>query len=76
MWEKVPFEQFKCEFLEFFPSLEVTEFKHAVQALMNLKLPSENITWEKTAMQSLSRAVVETYLKSKSISKGKFNENS
>ena len=43
---------------------------------MNVKLPTENITCEITAMESLSRAVVETYLKRESISKGKFDEDS
>ena len=43
---------------------------------MNIKLPAENITCEITAMESLSRALVKTYLKSESISKGKCNENS
>ena len=43
---------------------------------MNIKLPKENITCEITAIESLSRAVVETYLKIESISKEKFNENS
>ena len=56
--------------------LKVTEFKHAAQTLINIKLPTENIASKITAMESLSRAVVDIYLNSKSISKGKFNENS
>ena len=55
---KVPFERFKKEFLGYFPSLKVTEFKHAAQALTNIKLPAENMTCDITAMEALSRAGV------------------
>ena len=75
-WKKLPFERFKREFLEFYQSLKVTDFKHAAQALMNIKLPRKNITCEITASESFSKAGVETYLKSESIIKEKFNENS
>ena len=60
---KVLFERFKRELLRYFVSLKVTEFKHAAQALTNIKLPAENMTCDITAMEALSRATVETYLK-------------
>ena len=41
------------EFLGIFPALKVTEFKHAAQALINIELPTENITCKITAMESL-----------------------
>ena len=73
---KVPFDCFKKEFLGYFPSLKVTEFKHAAQALTNIKLPAENIPCNITAMKALSRATVETYLRNWALTKGKFNEQS
>ena len=62
---KVSFERFKWEFLGYFPSLKVTEIKHAAQALTNIKLPAENMTCDITAMEALSIATVDTYLKIK-----------
>ena len=47
---KVLFERFKREFLGYFPSLKVSEFKHATQALTNIKLPAESMTCDITTM--------------------------
>ena len=40
---KVPFERFKKEFLGYFLSLKVTEFKHAAQTLTNIKLTAYDL---------------------------------
>ena len=71
---KVSFERFKKEFLGYFPSLRITEFKHAAEALTQIKLPTENMTCDITNMEALSRATVETYLKNQKLTNNKFNE--
>ena len=73
---KVLFQRFKKEFLGYFLSLKVTEFKHATEALTNIKLSAENMTCDITNMKALSRATVETYLRNQALTKNKFDESS
>ncbi len=71
----VPFEDIKNDFLNMYPSFQVTEFRHAAQALLGTtKLAQNNMFCAMTALENASRAVSEAYLKTDAINKGDFND--
>ena len=63
--KKIPFSQFKNEFLAIYPVFTLHNFKHAAQALLSTMLKSEDMFCAMTTPENASLAAVKVYLKSK-----------
>ena len=72
--KKIPFFQFKSEFLAMYPVFTIDEFKHEAQGLLSTKLKSEDMFCTMITLENASVAVAEAYLESEKLTNKEFNE--
>ena len=68
------FEEVKRVFLDMYPSPDVTDFRSASKALLDLKINEKFIFCGMTALEAKAQAVAEAYINNAALSSGRFND--
>ena len=70
------FDQVKHVFLTMYPAQDVTDFRSASIALLDLKINPRYIFYGMTSFEAKAQAVAEAYINNAALSNGRFNEES
>ena len=70
--KSVKWDNFKSEFLSYYPSFKIEEFQSAAQALLNINVADETTLCAMTNLENATRAVVEAYLQNESLTRREF----